>query len=54
MIWVSKLKPSVLCSNGICFERVDRVGAVAGVELGQVGAERGVLERVRIWLPTYL
>ena len=44
MIWVSKSKPSLLASNGIRAERLRRVGAVSGVELGQLGAQHAVLE----------
>ena len=55
MIWVSKSKPSELSLERDRLERVDRVGAVAGVPLGELGAERRAFSNaVRIRLPTYL
>ena len=44
MIWVSKLNPSEFCSERDLLQRVDRVGAVAAVELREVGAQCCVLE----------
>ncbi len=44
MICVSKLKPSEFWCERDLLQGLDRVGPVARVELGEVGAERGVLE----------
>ena len=55
MIWVSKSKSSVFCSNGISAQRGDRVGAVAEWNSRERRAEdAGSPTRVRIRLPTYL